>query len=443
MDEPPSFSILQIITNQSMLYSFFIALLLFFSAWASAVEAAFFSLTNDDIDRFKGSADAREKTAAALVTNPRLLLSVLSTFKYAMLIVSAIVSVSAISYIIQIYDLSVTTIAIGILVLTLLFAMAGVILPKIFGSTHYLVVARKNSHRCKKLISILTPIVRPLLKLSIRVEKKLDAKTEQKSEQRLTQVLQLVTVDNDPIEGENEILKGIVNFGSLTVKQVMRPRPEISYTDASSSFSQLMEFVKKSGYSRIPICRGSLDKVQGFLYIKDLLPFLEEGDGFTWQRLLRPGYFVPETKKIDFLLKDFQEKRVHMALVVNHLGNITGLITLEDIIEEIIGDINDEFDEIGTRYQRIDSKTYVFDGKTSVHEFCKVLRIDPGIFNRKGINESLSGVLLELNEKLPAVGDSMVVDPFTFVIESVAHKRIKKIRVMMHEAKSTDHLPAK
>jgi putative hemolysin len=176
--------------------------------------------------------------------------------------------------------------------------------------------------------------------------------------------------------------------------------------------------------------------VDGILYIKDLLPFLEEGPDFQWQKLVRPGYFVPESKKIDQLLKDFQEKRVHMALVVNAQNITTGLITLEDIIEEIIGDINDEFDEVGVRYQKINERTFIFDGKTSVHEFCKVLHIDAAIFQRtKGINESLGGVLVEVNEKLPVVGDKILIESFTFVIESVDNKRIKKVRVELHEPK--------
>jgi gliding motility-associated protein GldE len=332
-------------------------------------------------------------------------------------------------------DISVTTIVFS---LTILFALTGVILPKIYGTTHYLTIAKRNSSLCRKLIFLLKPVLRPLMRASIKVEKKLDSKTEQKSVEHLTQALQLATVDNDPIEGEKEILEGIVNFGTLTVKQVMRPKSEISYTDVSIDFYHLMEFVKRSGYSRVPVCRGSLDKVEGFLYIKDLLPFLEEGREFAWQRLLRPGYFVPETKKIDFLLKDFQEKRVHMALVVNHFGYTTGLITLEDIIEEIIGDINDEFDELGARYQKLNESTYLFDGKISVHEFCKVLNVDPAIFHPlKGINESLGGMLAEVNEKLPAVGDEIVIDPFTFVVDSVDHKRIKKIKVQLHEQKES------
>ena len=433
MDEPPSSNLLNILSDQSLLYVGITALLLFFSAWASAVEASFFSLKTDDVDRFKNSSDGREKIAAALLGDPRLLLSVLTTTKYAMLSAASVLSVASFSnQIVSPYpDFSIAT---NVLIVTIIFALLGVILPKIYGTMHNVVLSRRNSRSCQRLMSLLKPILRPLLRMSVRVEKKLDAKTEQNSMEEFTQALQLAAVDNDPVEGEKEILEGVVNFGTLTVKQVMRPRSEISFTGYSQNFHQLMEFINKSGYSRIPVCRDSLDKIEGVLYIKDLLPFLEEGEGFAWHKLLRPGYFVQKNKKIDFLLKDFQEKRVHMALVVNQEGSITGLITLEDLIEEIIGDINDEFDEIGSRYQKLNETTFLFDGKTSLHEFCKLLNVEPSVFYPvKGINESLGGVILELNQKLPAVGDKIVVDQLTFVVESVDHKRIKKIRVQINE----------
>jgi gliding motility-associated protein GldE len=314
----------------------------------------------------------------------------------------------------------------------------GVILAKIHGTTHHIEIARRNSRVCRNLIRLFKPFVNVLLRNSVKVEKTLDDKTEENSVEQLTHVLQLATVDNDPVEGEKEILEGIVNFGTLTVKQVMRAKSDISYTDIANNFYQLLDFVRRSGYSRVPVCRGSLDKVEGVIYIKDLLPFLGEGPGFEWQKLLRPGYFVNELKKIDFLLKEFQEKRVHMALVVNGQNNTIGLITLEDIIEEILGDINDEFDEPGQRYHKISDNTFLFDGKTSLHEFCKILHLDPGMFQPvKGINESLSGMLVEVNAKLPAIGDKIEIEPFTFVVESVDRKRIKKIRVQLNEQKTS------
>jgi gliding motility-associated protein GldE len=269
--------------------------------------------------------------------------------------------------------------------------------------------------------------------MSYKVEGKLEKLYEQSSAEELTNALQLASANNQTSESEKEILQGIVNFGTLNVKQVMRLRTDISYADVSLNYFQLMEVVKKSGYSRIPVCRNTLEKVEGVLYIKDLLPFLHESSSFAWQRLLRPAYFVPETKKIDLLLKDFQEKRVHLGLVVDEYGKVSGLITLEDIIEEIIGDINDEFDEIGSHYLKLDNRNYIFDGKTSMHDFCKILHVDDEVFDlAKSENKSLGGMLAEVHGSLPNVGEPVTVKPFTFVVEKMDNRRIKKVRVQIH-----------
>ncbi len=324
-----------------------------------------------------------------------------------------------------------------LLVLTLVFALCGVILSKIIGSFNSVAIARGNSSTVSTLVAWFRPFFRPLLKTSMVVERKLNAKTEEKTVEEITQVLQLATADNEPIEGEKEILEGIVNFTTMTVRQVMKPKSEISFTDIDLNFHELLDFVQRSGFSRVPVCRGSLVQLEGVLYIKDLLPFLQEPRDFHWQKLLRPGYFTHDTKKIDLLLKEFQEKRVHMALVVNAQKSVVGLITLEDIIEEIIGDINDEFDEPGVRYQRLNENNYLFDGKTSIYEFCRILHVDSAVFQPvKGINESLSGVLIEINEGLPAVGQNIEAGGFLFVVEAVDHKKVKKVRVQIHAEKT-------
>lgn len=434
MDEPPS-SLLRISLDQGLLYYFITVVFLLFTAWASAAEAAFFSLHTDDVDRFRRSNNKREKQAADLLVNPRLLLGVLTTIKYAMLCGAAILFVATWSFD-NTDPRTVFWLLIHASLLIIAFALFGVILPKIFGSANNTTIATQNSIACIRLSLMLKPVLAPLLKVSEKVEKKMAVITEQNSLTELTHALQLATVENEPQEGEKEILAGIVNFGTLTVKQVMRPESEISHADVSLNFHHLLEFISKSGYSRIPVCRNTLDKVEGILYIKDILPFLDEHADFAWQKLLRPGYFVPELKKIDLLLKDFQEKRVHMALVVGEQGAISGLITLEDVIEEIIGDINDEFDEVGSRYQKINPTTFLFDGKISVQEFISIVNADRKVFlSVKGINESLSGLLLEAHGKLPKAGEHIVIEPFTFEVEAVDNKGIKKIRVYLHEHK--------
>lgn len=437
MDEPPGFVfILTIFSDQSLLYFLLLGVLLFCSGWASAVEAAFFSLHNDELGRFQTSNDIREKRIAVLTKEPRLLLNTLTICKYLALTATAVITMITILGDTErtSNDLSAGT---SLLLTTLMFALAGVILPKIIGTSNNVAIARGNSKTTTLLVYLFRPFVKPLLRTSVRVERKLNLKTEENAVEELTQALQLATVDNERIEGEKEILEGIVSFGTMTVRQVMKPKSEISFTTSNLDFFQLMEFVNRSGYSRVPVCKDTLDNVEGFLYIKDLLPFLDAGADFQWQKLLRPGYFVQDSKKIDSLLKEFQEKRVHMALVRNSNNTPVGIITLEDIIEEIIGDINDEFDEPGVRYQRLNENNYLFDGKISIHEFCRVLNIDTAVFQPvKGINESLNGVLVEVNGELPSVGDKIVIADLSFTIEAVSFKKIKKVRVQIHEEAS-------
>lgn len=437
MDEPPSLIfILTIFSDQSLLYFLLLALFLFFSGWASAVEAAFFSLHTDEVGRFQNSNDIREKRIAELVKEPRLLLNILTTCKYLALSATAVITILTIvsDSTSEANDLSAGS---SFLITTATFALGGVILAKIIGTSNNVSIARANSKVTSMLVSVLRPIVKPLLRTSVRVERKLHLKTEQNVVEELTQALQLATVDNDPIEGEKEILEGIVTFGTMTVRQVMKPKSEISFTTSKLDFFELMEFVNKSGYSRVPVVKDTLDNVEGFLYIKDLLPFLDADPDFQWVKLLRPAYSVQDTRKIDSLLKEFQEKRVHMALAKNAEGAVVGIITLEDIIEEIIGDINDEFDEPGVRYQRLNENNYLFDGKISIHEFCRVLNIDTAVFQPvKGINESLNGVLVEVNGELPSVGDKIVIGDLTFIVESVDFKKVKKVRVQIHEEAS-------
>jgi CBS domain containing-hemolysin-like protein len=193
-----------------------------------------------------------------------------------------------------------------------------------------------------------------------------------------------------------------------------------------------MDKINKTGYSRIPIYKETIDKIEGILYIKDLLPFIDKDENFKWQKLLRQGYYVPESKKIDDLLKDFQEKRVHMAIVVDEYGGTSGLITMEDIIEEIVGEINDEFDEDEIAYNKLDENTFVFEGKTTLNDFCKIINEDPAIFEEvKGESESLGGLILEINNKLPRAGDKIKYDRFLFTVVAVDNKRIKRVRVLI------------
>lgn len=315
---------------------------------------------------------------------------------------------------------------------TLSILLFGEFMPKVFASHNNLSFARFTSGLLKTSQSFFRPLSWFLLGISDVIERRMRIKSYNVSVDELNQALELTTKDED-LENQKDILKGIVNFGTLTVKQVMHSRMEITAFDSEIDFHELMDQVNKTGYSRIPVYKETIDKIDGILYIKDILPHIDKKEDFKWQELLRPGFFVPESKKIDGLFKDFQEKRVHMAIVVDEYGGTSGLVTMEDLIEEIVGEISDEHDEEEeVDYKQVDERTYIFEGRTSLNDFCKVVGIEPSSLDEaKGESESLSGLLLEVNSKLPKAGESIEFDPFIFTIASVDPRRIKKVRVYL------------
>jgi putative hemolysin len=430
LDEPPGFAFTDLILGDNLPYLFTTVIFLVLAGFVSASEAAFFSLTPEEVESFRRGKSEKEKLVSKLLGTPRLLLTVLTAWKYVMLMSCAVLFTIAISFTDEIGTITES------LILTVFFAFLAVIIPKIYGTSESVRIVKFVSAFCYKLLQVTTPIVTPLLKMSYKVEEKLEEIADENSVKELTQALELAAVDKETTEDEKEILRGIVNFGTLTVADVMRPKVEINSVDATLNFHDLLIYIKKSGFSRIPVYNDDISKIQGVLYIKDLLPYLSEGKKFSWQKLLRPAYYVPDSKKIDLLLKEFQEKRVHMALVIDDAGELAGIITLEDIIEEIIGDIHDEFDEVGAYYKKVDDKTFIVDSKIPFSELCRLLDVDISVFpSQVGESDTLGSVLADLQDELPKIGDQISLDPFTFVVEAVDHKRIKKLRVHIHEEK--------
>jgi len=442
VDEPPANTIiLMILSGENLIYTMsfiVIVVLLMMSAIVSASEVAFFSLKPDDLTKCQDSGDERDKNIPELLAHPRVLLA---TILIATNLVNlGIVTIS--TYLM--WELTGThdpaEFIVGVVTFGVTFCITffGEIIPKVYATKNNMRIALLVGGLWKGLIVIFKPISFLLLKMSSVIERRIEKKGYQVTVEELNQALDLTTGNGETSEDEKGILKGIVNFGTLTVRQVMKSRMDISAVDISRNFTELLEFIKNSGFSRVPVYRDSIDKVEGVLYIKDILPFMDQGKDYEWQNLLRPGFFVPETKKIDSLLKDFQEKRVHIAIVVDEYGGTSGLITMEDIIEEIIGDINDEFDEVRSHYQKIDDTTFVFEGKVSLHEFCKVLDLEPNTFDAvRGESESLGGLILELNNQLPGAGDQISYEQFLFTIEAVDQKSIKRIKVHIHEQKES------
>jgi putative hemolysin len=322
-----------------------------------------------------------------------------------------------------------------ILGLTLVIVLFGEIIPKVFASQNSLVVARRTTPLARFALLIFRPLSSMLVSLSTQIDKRIPKSGYKLSVEELNQAVELTGAETT--EEEREILKGIVNFSNLSARQVMRSRVDITALEDDLSFAELLKQINESGYSRVPVYKETIDQIEGVLYIKDLLPHLHQDDSFHWQSLLRPAFFIPETKKVDDLMQDFQRRRVHMAIVVDEYGGTRGLVTLEDIIEEIFGDINDEFDdETPTGFRRVDDHTVIAEGKLPLTDVCRVLDVDATTFDEvRGDSESLGGLLLELFSRLPQAGEEVSFKPFLFEVLSADNKRI-------HEVKITYLLPA-
>ncbi len=411
-----------------------IVFLLFCSAMISGSEVAFFSITNEELSKCQTSDKASEQNIAKLLAEPKILLATILILNN--LVNVAIVTLSTYATW-QYFGKSTEGVLVAALtaVITIAILFFGEILPKQYAIHYSLGFARKTALALNGASILLRPLSALLMTISNVVEKRLDKRGYNVSVDELNHALEITTSNNTTTEEEKGILKGIVNFGTLSVKQVMRSRLDVMAIDIEADYHELMDHINKNGYSRIPIYQETIDHIEGILYVKDLLPFLDKEDSFQWPTLLHKGFFVPENKKIDALLKDFQERRVHMAIVVDEYGGTSGLITLEDIIEEIVGEINDEFDESDVHYNKMDENTYIFEGRTSINDFCKIVQEDIAVFDPvKGESESLGGLLLEMHSKLPRAGEKIEFNgKYVFTVVAVDNKRIKRIRVLRKE----------
>lgn len=407
--------------------------LLLLSAVVSGSEVAFFSLSVDDRTRCRESDSAVERRISRLLDRPQLLLATLLIFTN--LVNITFVTITA--YWSNQFWGQTTQQWIGLLVqtisVTFLIVFFGELIPKVWANQNNLRFLRYTTPLIDFATRVFRPIAVPLMSISNVIEKRVQRKGYTITAEELSHALEITTGQGTSAE-QKEILRGIVNFATISAKQVMRTRMDITAFDVQLDFHELMDKINKSGYSRVPIFRETLDRIEGTLYIKDLLPHLDKLEDFAWQTLIRPPYFIPENKKIDDLLHDFQEKRVHMALVVNEYGETEGLVTMEDIIEEIVGDIRDEYDEEEVDYTRLDEHTYVFEGKTSLVTFCKVLNVELDLFEKaRGESESLGGLLLELFARLPKANEEISFENFHFRVVSADHRRIKRVRVVVEK----------
>lgn len=407
-----------------------LAILLFLSGLVSGSEVAFFSLSGKKLVSLT-EGDHTEQKIFSLISKPKRLLATILILNNLINVAIVTLSTFVMWQVFGKDDAVGKVVVLVTFVVTFAIVFFGEVVPKIYATQKNIRFARFSLPLISTAFWVFKPIAWFLTSITNVVERRIKTEGYQVSIEDLNQALE-ITVPVDTPKEEKDILKGIVNFGQLTVKQVMRSRIDITAFDMEMDFHELMDKINKFGYSRIPVYRETIDNIEGILYNKDLLPHLDKDETFKWQKLLRPGYFVPETKNIDTLLKDFQDRRVHMAIVVDEYGGTSGLITMEDIIEEIVGEINDEFDDDEIVYNKVNDNAYIFEGKTSLHDFCKITGIEPVVFEEvKGESESIGGLLLEINKKLPRAGEQIKFENFVFTVVAVDQKRIKRIRVLI------------
>lgn len=410
------------------------AILLFVSGFASGSEIAIFSLSPTDLSELNPEKSLKDKKiqmlrddsertlATILILNNLVNVTIIMLCNY---IFGQIVHFGAKAYWLEFICLTV--------ILTFLLLLFGEIMPKVYSRQNPLKFCRMCVGGVMVCRKIFWPLETILIRSGILAEKVVQKENHVLSVDDLEQALELT--DKNDIKDEQSMLKGIIRFGDETAKEVMTSRQDIVDIDIQSSFADVLKCIVDNNYSRIPVYQDNEDNIRGILYIKDLLPHLSKSANFRWQSLIRPPYFVPETKKIDDLLREFQANKVHIAIVVDEFGGTSGLVTLEDILEEIVGEINDEYDEEERTYSKLNYNTYIFEGKTLLSDFCKILNVDDDEFaDVEGDADTLAGLLLEIKGDFPALQERIDYKNYTFEIMAIEERRISKVKVIVHPA---------
>ena len=407
-------------------------LLLFASGFVSASEIAFFSLSPSDLNDIENDDHPSDKHIRSLLgDSERLLATILISNNF----VNVTIIMLCNFFFAGVIDFGTSVILeflVITVVLTFLLLLFGEIMPKIYSAQHTLKFSRMAAPIIVFLKKVFSLLSNMLVRSTVLVNKCVSKKNYNISVDELSQALELT--DKNEISEESNILEGVIRFGGETVKEVMTPRMDIVDLEIQASFSEVMACVVENAYSRIPVYEDSIDNIKGILYIKDLLPYLKKGDDFKWQNLVRPAFFVPETKMIDDLLRDFQANKIHIAIVVDEFGGTLGIVTMEDIIEEIVGEINDEYDDEERTYVKLNDTTYVFEAKTLLSDFYKILKLDTDEFEEvEGEADTLAGLLLEIKGEFPKLHEKLDFKNYHFEVLEKDARRILKIKVVVDE----------
>lgn len=416
--------------------------LLFCSALISGAEVALFGLSQTDLNAIEEDSTKRGSTLIRLLSKPKKLLATIlianNAINIGIVLLFSNMGDTLFDNIDQVlFGWVSVRFLLEVMVATSIILMFGEILPKIYANRNRIQFAHFMALPLRVLDYLFTPFSSPMRSATLFLQDKLGRQKSNLSVDHLSQALEL-TSEGDTTKEEQKILEGIVTFGNTDTKQVMRPRLDIFALDEEMKYPDVLDEIKKNGYSRIPVFSENMDNVLGVLYVKDLLPYLER-KSFHWTSLIREPYFVPENKKLDDLLQEFQEQKTHMAIVVDEYGGTSGIVTLEDIIEEIVGDISDEFDDEDLTYSKLDDHTFVFEGKTNLKDFYKVVKMQDELQDlfehKKGESETIAGFVLEISGSFPRKGEKLVFENHQFTVESLDKKRLKQIKINLpHEA---------
>ncbi|WP_299394944.1 gliding motility-associated protein GldE [uncultured Gelidibacter sp.] len=427
--EPIQFLILQPSDNISLIIGVVLLfILLGCSALISGAEVAFFSLTRSDIDNGLEENATPFQTISKLLERPKKLLATILVANNFINIAIVILFAFIGEFLFHQITITWVKFLLEVVLVTFLILLFGEIIPKIYANRNRIKFAMFMSQPMRFLDVIFSPISLPMRSITISIHERLGKQKSNLSVDQLSQALELTSEHETTME-EHRILQGIVSFGNTDTKQVMRPRIDIFALHTDQKYSEIIPEIIENGYSRIPVYKDTIDTVVGILYVKDLLPYIDRKQ-FDWTALLREPFFVPENKKLDDLMAEFQDKKVHLAVVVDEYGGTSGLVSLEDVIEEIVGDISDEFDDDDLIYTKIDDNNYTFDGKTPLKDFYKIVNLDSDadFENHKGEAETIAGFVLEISGVFPRRGSKINFKNYVFTIEVLDKKRIKQVK---------------
>ncbi len=415
-----------------------IVLLLLFLAMLGAAEIAFFSLKPHEIKEIRINANDKDDLVARLLQNPKKLLAsiliLVNTTNIGIIITSTFLAHSLIDF----SHFPLLGFLTEVVLITTIILFFGEILPKVYAAQHVEKTAVSTARLLHFFVDLVAPASRLLVNTTIFVDKQLIKKNQNLSMSEIEEAID-ITSDENATDDENKILRGIVNFGEKEVQDVMQPRTKVTAVENNLNFRELLDIILEAGYSRVPVFEENLDTIDGILYTKELIPHFKKDKDFPWLELVRPAFFVPENKHISDLLEEFQKKKIHLAIVVDEYGGTSGIVTLEDILEEIVGEIHDEFDleSESIPYHKLDDHNYIFPGEVAISDFCRIMGVDPETFDKvRGESGTLAGIILEIMAKIPEVDEKISIGRFLFRIEAVDGRRIEKVKVTLSDDSS-------